>query len=274
MGKAFHVGHGAKCGVFATLLAERGYQMDPDIIEPSETAVGGHEAFGLATCFSGPDGFDLERMTEALGERWELAENTTIVCFHPGSTAPASTIDAVLDVIAEHGITADDVERIEAEVTPQAREIACYDDVADSYRARYSLKWSIAVTLIDGKNGLAQYDQSRVDRGDVQQFMPKVNVTVPDDFAHHHGQWGVDGVNWAEMRIAFHLKDGRILKHARSYARGWSEEPATWDDIAAKFTDCAEGVLSAHSRNDVLTMIENLEELEDVSALGRALQTA
>jgi 2-methylcitrate dehydratase PrpD len=274
MGKAFHVGHGAKCGVFATLLAERGYQMDPDIIEPSETDVGGHEKFGLAVCFAGEDGFDLSRMTEELGTRWELAENTTIVCFHPGSTAPASTIDAVLDVISEHRVAVDDIERVHAEVTPQARAIACYDEVEDSYKARYSLKWSIAVSLIDGKNGLAQYDQSRIDKGDVQSLMKKIEVTVPEDFAHHHGQWGVDGVNWAEMRIAFHLKDGRTINHARSYARGWSEEPATWEDIVGKFVDCADGVISSDQRDDAVEMIANLETVRDVSQLMKALQPA
>jgi 2-methylcitrate dehydratase PrpD len=272
MGKAFHVGHGAKCGVFAALLAERGYQMDPDIIEPSESDVGGHEKFGLAVCFAGDDGYDLSKMTAELGTRWELAENTTIVCFHPGSTAPASTIDAVLDVMKEHGVSADDLERVHAEVTPQARAIACYDDVRDSYKARYSLKWSIAVTLIDGKNGLAQYDQSRVDKGDVQPLMKKVDVTVPDDFSHHHGQWGVDGVNWAEMRITFHLKDGRTINHARSYARGWSEEPATWDDIADKFRDCADGVIDSVQCEDAISMIQDLENLDDVSRLMGRLQ--
>ena len=157
-------------------------------------------------------------------------------------------------------------------MTPQARAIACYDEVADSYKARYSLKWSIAVSLIDGKNGLAQYDQSRVDKGDVQPLMKKVDVDVPEDFAHHRGQWGVDGVNWAEMRIAFHLKDGRTINHARSYARGWSEEPATWDDIVGKFVDCSDGVISADQRDDAIEMIADLETLENVSQLMKALQ--
>ena len=102
--------------------------------------------------------------------------------------------------------------------------------------------------------------------------MKKVEVTVPEDFAHHHGQWGVDGVNWAEMRIAFHLKDGRTINHARSYARGWSEEPATWEDIVGKFVDCADGVISSDQCDDAVEMIANLETVRDVSELMKALQ--
>src|SRR5687768_10445275 len=43
MGKPFHVGHGVRCGIFAALLASRGYTVDPDIIEGIEDGVEGHE---------------------------------------------------------------------------------------------------------------------------------------------------------------------------------------------------------------------------------------
>ncbi len=267
MGKAFHVGHGVRNGIFAALLAERGYKMDPDIVEPSPTAVGGHERFGLAETFCGEDGYDLGRMTENLGVRWELAENTTIVCFHPGSTAPAAAIDAALDVVLEHNLRPGDIDRIELEVTPQAHAIACYTEAPDAYRARYCLPWGIAVAVIDRKAGVAQYTEERIARGDVQTLMPKVTVSVPPDFAHHKGQWGVDGVNWAETRIAFHLKDGRTLRHARSYARGWSEEPAGWDQIEAKYRECAEGVLTNAQCDKSLALISNLESVDDMTLL-------
>lgn len=206
-------------------------------------------------------------MTERLGERWELAEDTTIVCFHPGSTAPAAAIDCVLDLVLEHDVTPEQVDRIDLEVTPQAHAIACYADAPDPYRARYCLPWSVAVSVIDRRAGLPQYTGARIDKGDVQGLMPRVQVSVPDDFAHHRGQWGVDGVNWAETRVTFHLKDGRILKDARSYARGWSEDPAGWDDIADKFRECAEGVLPPERGEAAIAMIHDLDGLADTRTL-------
>ena len=41
MGKPFHVGHGIRCGIFAALLAARGYTVDPNIIEGVEDGVEG-----------------------------------------------------------------------------------------------------------------------------------------------------------------------------------------------------------------------------------------
>ena len=273
MGKAFHVGHGVRNGIFAALLASRGFKVDPDIIEPSPTAVGGHERFGLAECFCGPDGYSLDRMTKDLGERWELAQDTTIVCFHPGSTAPAATIDAVIDLVAEHDIRPEQVDAIHLESTPQMLAIACYDEAPDPHRARYCLPWSVAVSVIDRKAGLAQYTQERIDRGDVQRLMKRVKVTVPDDFAHHKGQWGDKGVNWAEMRMTLKTMDGRIHKTARSYARGWSEEPATWADIVGKFNDCADEVLPRSQCDEIIGIIRELDTLPDVRALAAVLRT-
>ncbi|MCG8548564.1 MAG: MmgE/PrpD family protein [Alphaproteobacteria bacterium] len=272
MGKAFHVGHGVRNGVFAALLAREGYAVDPDIIESSASEVGGHERFGLAECFSGPGNYSLERMVEALGERWELARGTTNVCFHPGSTAPATTIDAVIDLAIEYDIDPDSVDEVVLYSTPQMLAIACYDDAPNSYRARYCLPWSVAVSLIDRKAGLAQYAQARIDRGDVQPLMERVSVVVPDDLAHHAGQWGVDGVNWAEMRLTVRLKDGTELRTARSHAKGSSEDPATWDDVAAKFEECAEGIIAPTQRDEAIAMIAELESLPRVGDLTRVLR--
>ena len=272
MGKAFHVGHGVRNGIFAALLARSGFEVDPDIIEPSPSDVGGHERFSLVECFCGPGGYDLDRMTEELGTRWELARNTTIVCFHPGSTAPAATIDAVIDLVTEHDVRPEQVKSIHLESTPQMLAIACYTDAPDPHRARYCLPWSVAVSVIDRKAGLAQYTQERINRGDVQPLMKRIAVTVPDDFAHHKGQWGDKGVNWAEMRLTLETTDGRMLKTARSYARGWSEDPATWDDIAAKFEDCADGVLSPGRRDEAIAIIRELDTLKNVRDLITVLQ--
>lgn len=272
MGKAFHVGHGVRCGVFAALLAGKGFKVDPDIIEGRDDGVEGHERFGLADTFNGTGNHDLARMTERLGERWELAENTTIVRLHPGSTAPGAAIDAMIDLAKRHDIRADDVARIELECTPQCLAIASYATATDSHKARFCLPYSMAVSLLDRRAGIEQYTDERVNRDDVQTLMKRVAVRVPDDLRHHRGQWGQSGVNWGEMRLAVTLKNGTTLRIARSAARGWSEDPATWDDLAEKFRECSARILSAGQVDEALDMIRRLEQLPDVKPLLKALQ--
>ncbi|MCC6532597.1 MAG: MmgE/PrpD family protein [Burkholderiales bacterium] len=272
MGKAFHVGHGVRCGVLAALLAAKGFKVDPNIIEGSDDGNEGHERFGLADTFNGRGNHDYGKMLERLGERWELAENTTNVRMHPGSTAPGASIDAMIDLAGAHDIQPAQVASIELECTPQCLAIAPYPVATDSHKARFCLPYSMAVSLLDRRAGLAQYTDERVNRADVQALMKRVEVHVPEDLKRHWGQWGEGGVNWGAMRLAVTLHDGTVHRIARSTARGWTEDPATWDDLAGKFRECATGILSADQISDALDLIRRLDELRDVQPLLRALQ--
>ena len=100
MGKAFHHGHGTRCGVFAALLAEKGYKVDPDIIEGEDVGKG-HARFGLADTFCGIGNYRLDRMVDDLGEDWELDLDRTVVRLHPTSTPAQSPIDNMLDLARE-----------------------------------------------------------------------------------------------------------------------------------------------------------------------------
>lgn len=271
-GKAFHIGHGVRCGIFAVLLAMEGFKVDPDIIEGREDGVEGHDRFGLADTFNGLGNYSLEKMEAGLGQEWELERNTTIVRLHPGSTAPGSSIDCMLDLVRKHDLKPGDVERIHLEVTPQCLAIAPYTTADDSHKARFCLQYDMAVALIDRAAGLAQYTDERVRRADVQALMQNVQVSVPDDLAHHRGQWGEAGVNWGEMRLSIELKNGQRLTGARSHARGWSEDPATWDDLAEKYRDCAAGILTPTQIEQSMAMIAELETLPNLAGLMATLQ--
>lgn len=258
MGKPFHVGHGIRCGIFAALLAARDYKVDPDIIEGVEDGVEGHDRFGMADTFNGVGNYDLAKMEEGLGTSWHLADNQTVVRFHPGATGLGSAIDGMIELSKKENLKADEVERIELEITPQVMAIGSYREANDGHKARFCPPYSMAVSLIDRHAGLPQYTTERVNRPDVQALMKRVSVKVPDDFRSHRGQWG-EGVNWGEMRLAVVLKDGRTLKTSGNKARGWPEDPATWDDLSAKFDECSNGVIPAAQAADAKAAIRKLD---------------
>jgi hypothetical protein len=101
--------------------------------------------------------------------------------------------------------------------------------------------------------------------------MPKIKIVLPDDLKHHRGQWGENGVNWGESRITVKLKDGRILKRDAPTSRGWPEDPVSWDDVKAKYAECADGILSHAQIGETIDMIAGLKRLDKVSTLVRAL---
>jgi 2-methylcitrate dehydratase PrpD len=263
MGKAFHVGHGVRCGIFSALLASRGFTVDPDAIEGVDDGIAGHVRFGLAETFNGAGNYSLDKMEQGLGEAWELANNTTVVRMHPGHTAASSAIDAMIDLVREHNLLPDQVERIALECTTQSMKLGSYRTAEDGHKARFCLPYSMAVALIDRKAGLDQYTDQRVRSPDVQALMRRVDVSVPPDLKHHHGAW-TGGVNWGEMRLKVHLRNGSQVSAARSSARGWPEHPATWSDISDKFQECCTGILDAVH---IKTSIERIGELDQSASV-------
>jgi 2-methylcitrate dehydratase PrpD len=274
MGKAFHVGNGARAGVFAAMLARGGFQVDPDIIEGSDEVPDGHERFGLADTFNGIGNYRLERMTVDMGTAFELAKNTTMVRLHPGSSAPAAAIDGMIDLATTHDLDDRQVERIDLECTPECFAIAPYKEPADVYKAKFCLRYTMAVALLDRKVGLEQYSEERIQDARVHRLMERVTVTVPDDLKRHKGQWGENGVNWGEARISIALKDGSVLRQACSHAKGWPERPASRQDLCEKFEDCAAGVLDAGQIREAIEMIGQLERVSAVRDLVRVLLPA
>lgn len=272
MGKAFHHGHGSRCGVFAALLAQRGYKVDPDIVE-GEGQGKGHERFGLVDTFNGIGNYDLDKMIDALGEDWELDHNRTVVRLHPTSTPAQSPIDAMLDLARRHDLEPERVSRIELDVTRECITIACYPDAPNSHRAKFCLRYMMAVALIDKVAGIAQFADARVRQNDVQSLMSKVTVSVPEDLERHRGTWGEGGVSWGETRLRVFLDDGTTLTTSRSHARGYPQEPATWEDLKAKFLDCADGVLATSVSEEVISLVRGLERLPRASDLMGLLTT-
>lgn len=273
MGKAFHVGHGARCGIFAVLLAASGFKVDPDVLEGIDDGVAGHAHFGLAETLNGPGNYDLAMMEAGLGSTWELTRNSTLVRLHPGVTALASAIDGMIDLAVEHDLKADQVDQIVLECTAQVAKIGSYREATDGHKARFCLPYSMAVALIDRKAGLAQYSDERVRQADVQDLMRRVQVVVPDDLKHVLGAWTPE-MNWGLMRLGITLKSGKRIAVARSSARGWPEHPASWDDIAGKFQDCCSELLLPDQVSAGMEIIRTLDEQKHVGSLLETLRVA
>jgi 2-methylcitrate dehydratase PrpD len=272
MGKAFHVGHGVRAGVFAALLAREGFTVDPDIIEGAEGSAEGHQRFGLADTFNGIGRYRLNLMVDGLGdEELELTRNTTMVRMHPGSTAPGAAIDGMIELAKSSARAPGDVVEIELECTPQCLAIAPYPEPSDEHRAKFCLPYMMAVAFVDRAVGIEQYSDARRQDADVLALMRRVKVTLPDDLKHHRGQWGEGGVNWGEARLTVRLKDGSVLKRACSHAKGWPEDPATWQDLEEKFSECVTGVLGGAQTREAIDVIARLEQLDRVSALAAVL---
>ena len=91
MTKPLHAGNAARSGVFAAILARKGFTADQAILEAP---------IGYAHVFGGAAATSLERMTNNLGSPFEIVSGPPIIKLYPSCRATAGPLDAILNISA------------------------------------------------------------------------------------------------------------------------------------------------------------------------------
>ena len=258
--KAMHMGNAAQVGVEASLLGRAGFTSSSPVLEH-------HYGFYAATV--GQDQVDLEATVAALGERdrWYFVDPGIGIKLHPCNSAVLPGIDTTLELVSQHKITPDQVERVDYLYTDLARTIVPFDDPKTSAEAMYSMTHAIAAAIVYGKAGIREFSEEAVRDPDVAQMRKRVQPAQHPDFV------GVaDGHDAPASQVTIQLKDGRTFggfrRRPRAYPGG---EPLTRSALLDKFRDCAASRLSGDRAQEVIDTVDALEDVSDVATLVAAL---
>lgn len=275
MTKPFHMGHAALNGILAAQLAHNGYTADLSILEQSDRSLSsvpsaahmGHGHFSFPEVFAGSGGYDLAEIDGEMDTRFELATDSTITRFHPGSTFPQAAIDETIAIVTANNIAPEAVASIRVGVTPMCLSIAPYGKPTNGVYARFSAPYAIAVAALDREVTIRQYTDERVRCEDVQFLLDATQLYVPDDFSTVTHTWAEKPPTPISCRIEITTKDGRVYKGARDTTRGYPGTTVTWGDIHQKFTDCASLVLPKDKVAAAADMVRNISQLKRVRDL-------
>jgi len=68
------------------------------------------------------------------------------------------------------------------------------------------------------------------------------------------------------------MKDGRTISGRADFAKGSPSNPMSYDEVAAKFVDCATYAKWPESKSRaIVAMVRKLEDVPDVGALTKLL---
>jgi len=178
-----------------------------------------------------------------------------------------SPIAQLVAIVHEHGITADDIERIDvALATHSVEHGASITAPRDAMGAQVSLAFSLAIRLLKGSNDLALYaDPVLWSDGEVLRVLERV---------HAHRDAHFSGGNDRGCRMTVTLRDGRTIEKSEEYAKGQPENPLTRDELVEKFERLAGAVIPARAVAEVVRMCDALEDLRDVGTLTALLHGA
>jgi 2-methylcitrate dehydratase PrpD len=246
MTKSLHIGRAAASGVLGAVLASLGFDATEQIFE-------GRRGF----CAVLSTGQHLERLTEKLGQHWEF-ENNGIKPYACG-VVTHPVIDAVRRLREREGLTAAQVQRIDARVHPLVPELTGKREPQAGLEGKFSLYHCAAIALIEGQAGPAQFTDEAVRRPEVVELRRKVEVQAESTLAE----------NQAEVNIT--LKDGRTVSAWIEAATGTPQNPVSDQELKDKVHDLVWPHLPRWKEERLLEIVDSLVELEDVGMLAELL---
>ncbi|MGI9075501.1 MAG: MmgE/PrpD family protein [Bryobacteraceae bacterium] len=257
MTKPFQAGHAAEAGVIAADLAALGFTASEQILEAPR---GFFQAAG--------GGFDLNAILPKLGNPWTFASpGVSIKPFPSGSlTHPGMT--EMLRLIKANNISATQVESVDVGTNRNMPNALIHHDPKSSLQAKFSMEFCMAALLLYGKAGLNQFTDEVVNRPEVQAMIKRIHFGV-NPIAEQAGY------NKMTTIIDIHLNDRRTISGRADFGKGSPAIPMSYDEVAAKFEDCAAFAKWRQSKaKAIIDMVAKLEDITDVRSLALLCATS
>lgn len=244
MTKPLHAGNAARAGVAAAMMARAGLTAASAIVEG---------AYGFAQLFGGVEPGALEAAAEGLGRRWTLEADGIWFKFYPCCASTHRSLDAVLMLKAAHGFTAADVAEVVSYVPAHIPEILIHPRPSTSLQGKFSLQYTVAAALLDGRIGLGSFTDEQIGRPAARELGERVRMEVVP-------------ASGEETEVEVRLVDGRRLSMQVVNPKGHPLNPLTPAELRAKFTDCASAFPGARAEA-ALAALERLESLDRIDSL-------
>ncbi len=250
-------GLAARGGITSALMAEKGITGCKDSLEGKS---------GMFNLYHGGD-YDRTTLLADLGKRFEgvnIGDKPYPCC---GFTH--AFIDATLALKSRYNLKADDVREIKVYGGQSAYGLCEPPDVKRAPRnlvdAQFSVPWTVATALVKGKVTQEDFTPSSIKNEAVLKVSAKVTGYLVEEMSRH-------GVGPGKVTV--YMKDGREYSELVEHCLGSVERPMTFDDCAAKFTECAASSvrpLSPDKIDEIIDLIGNLEKLPDATQIIKLL---
>jgi 2-methylcitrate dehydratase PrpD len=224
--KRMHPGWAAQAGYRAARMAQAGFTGPRTVLE------GEH---GFFHAFANTRDGDFSAMLDGAGRRWLCAD----IAFKPYAcgTMAHPFIDCARALVAQ-GLRPEQIESVECETAEGIvhrlwEPLASKHAPPNGYAAKFSIPYAIAVGLLRGVAGLAEYEDPVVQDPSIRALASRVRYVV-------------DPANPYPNRFTGHLKvtlrGGAVMEARQDHFRGGVDEPLSSADLLAKYhANCAYG---------------------------------
>ncbi len=264
MTKPLHTGLAARSALTAFRLAQSGFTAAPDIMEAK---AGFFASYGTAES-------DPAVTADGLGKPFVISNPGIAVKKFPCCYATHRGMDGVLTLRDKLGFDATSVEKVICRMPPGGMHVLIYPRPVTGLEGKFSLPYCIAAGVLDGKFSLWSFSDEAVRRAEIAALYEKIDAhETPacrgDDPLFEKRSSGSRG--FVEVEVL--MKDGRRDHIRIDVPPGHPARELTWDDLHAKFLDCAQQAprISTANAEAAFADIRNLAALKDVGVITQRL---
>jgi 2-methylcitrate dehydratase PrpD len=238
MVKSTHPGNAARMGAEAGILAEMGYTSNDEVLEGYAAAL-----------FQG--NLDWDILTQNLGSPYRLVDPGFDIKRFPAQVYMQNPIEAVLNLRQKHNLTADMVESLTVHRQGRGHSGPVPQSGLDG---KFSVEYCAAVALLDGRVVIDSFTDRRRFSPDLELMLGKVHVDPVE-------------LEPGLVRVTARLTDGRTVSDECRGFKGSAGNPMSRDERMDKVWDCIGRALPREDAQQVIDLVEDLENLADISVL-------
>jgi 2-methylcitrate dehydratase PrpD len=208
-----------------------------------------------------PDGLTLDDAGAGLSERW-LFEAMWIKKY-PACFLVHRQIDALLEILQEHGLSYADIESVEVLTGPG--EASCDrpepKTVGD---LQFSFQHALGVAMLTGTMALDSVLPSALENVEFAKARATIGVAIDRELSF--------SVAMREpTSVTVKAADGREFVRTKGAVKGSPEDPLSREEFSELYRRFASAALSGPQVERTLEIIWSLDELSDIGELTRAL---
>lgn len=255
MAKRLHCGRAAQSGVYAALLAARGFTGIANVLEAPYG--------GFLSSFT--DTHCVANLTAGLGEQWEILK----VGYKPYASAASThtALYALNALMQENTLAARDIAGIAVDCSTMAHRHCAWQYVPQGVTsAQMSLYYTLAAMALDGEVLTEQFREARLADPALLEFMERIRINVEPRYDE-----GGDATRH-RSRVSIATHDGRSYTREAIYRKGSPENPMTDAERYAKFRRLATAALPPASVDKIIGAVESLAQATDIRDLIGLLQ--
>jgi 2-methylcitrate dehydratase PrpD len=258
MVKPLHVGHCARNGIYAALLAREGFSSGAEVFEHKQ---------GFLNVFNGAGTYDTGRLFEGWASPYDIVRPGIGFKQYPCCASTHPGIDCMLELRKTHGLQPDQVERIESWTHRRRLEHTNRPDPRSALDAKFSVQYTLARALIHGFVSIDHFEGDAWKDPATHALLRKVKADIYTD-----AQFPPENHYGAEVRVT--LKDGRSVstKVDQAYGRD-ANAPLTFEMLTTKFFDCSARVLPHDRIERLCDAIRHFEDVSDVNDMTALIDT-